>query len=94
MSDVYWRIQRDAEAQYHVCCLQDFDEKDYDKDLWVKVGTTPMKFTSQALVHRVAPLLQNMETELGYTYTRIIAIELYAMYDGIKEEPTNPFEGE
>lgn len=94
MSEVYWRIQRDTEGEYHVCCLQDFDEDHYDKDLWVYAITHPMKFTNEDLAARTASLLQNFDVRYGSVAALKVALSLFTMYDLIKEEPTNPFEGE
>lgn len=33
---IYYKIQKTKAGKYNVCCLQWFDEDDYDSSLWVK----------------------------------------------------------
>lgn len=35
-SDCYYRIQIRDENTWNVCCLQSWDENDYDKTLWLR----------------------------------------------------------
>ncbi|TXH10963.1 MAG: hypothetical protein E6R03_14745 [Hyphomicrobiaceae bacterium] len=34
--DCYYRLQRTPRGEINVCCLQWFDENDYDKTLWLR----------------------------------------------------------
>jgi hypothetical protein len=46
--DIYYRIKRDDKG-YHVCCLQWFDEADYDARQWMcDADGEPKRFESEA----------------------------------------------
>lgn len=34
--DIYYKIQRNAKGDFKVCCIQWFDENDYDQSLFVR----------------------------------------------------------
>lgn len=49
--EVYYRIMY-IDNEYKVCCLQDFDEIDYNKEMQL-----PLKFSSETIAERLADTL-------------------------------------
>lgn len=92
--ECYWRIQLDAEGKYHVCCLQWFDENDYDKTLWVLgANGAPLKMYVEATATRLREMLEVCSVYNKYLGRNLLYM-LDAMYADIMNEYNNPFEGE
>lgn len=36
VDDIYYKIQRNGKGDFNVCCIQWFDEYDYDQSLFVR----------------------------------------------------------
>lgn len=61
-NDVYWRIKYDC-GNYIVCCLQWFDEKDYDQELMLN-----LKFNVESEANRFASMLNSFKNLEFYKY--------------------------